>query len=284
MSEYSTIAVSKQDGITTVRFNRPEKRNAMNPTLHREMYDALSELQYDPETRVLVVTGDKQSFCAGQDMKETFYELRDDPRARDEVSRLSTAWRDEKLRFFPHPTIAAIRGWCLGGGVDVACAADIAIAAQDAKFGLPEINHGGFPGGLTTKTLQELVLPRQALFYLLTGRTFDGQTAAAIGLVTMAVPEGQLDATVLEIAEELKQKEPHALRAAKEAFKAVMPHVGYDDAHFWVEAKAGHLRSLQEPNRREESLEQFLEKRYKPATEAVRLTAGRIKSPPGRRR
>ena len=272
MSEYSTIAVGKRDGVTTVRFNRPEKRNAMSPTMHREMYDALSELQYDPETLVLVITGDEQAFCAGQDMKEFFHELKDDPRARDETSRLALAWRDEKLRFFPHPTIAAIRGWCLGGGVDVACATDIAIAANDAKFGLPEINHGGFPGGLTTKTFQELVLPRQALFYLLTGRTFDGKTAAEIGLVTTSVPGDRLDATVAEIAEELKQKEPNALRAAKEAFKAVMPHVSYDDAHHWVEAKAGHLRSLQGPKRRQESIEQFLDKRYKPANEAAKLS------------
>lgn len=271
MSVYSTILVQKADGITTLRFNRPDKRNAMSPLLHREMYDALTELRYDAETRVLVITGDKEAFSAGQDMKETFLELKDDPRARDETSRLALAWRDEKLRYFPRPTIAAIRGWCLGGGVDVACAADIAIAASDAQFGLPEINHGGFPGGLTTKTFQELVLPRQALFYLLTGRTFSGQKAADIGLVTMAVPEEELDAVVLEIANELKQKEPQALRACKEAFKAVMPHVGYDDAHFWVEAKAGQLRSLQKPSRRQESIQQFLDKRYKPAAEPMHL-------------
>ena len=105
---------------------------------------------------MLVITGNRESFCAGQDMKEFFHELRDDPRARDEAQRLALAWRDERLRFFPHPTIAAVSGWCLGGGVDVVCAADIAIAADDATFGLPEINHGGFPGGLTTKTSRRL--------------------------------------------------------------------------------------------------------------------------------
>ncbi len=272
MSDYSTIVVEKNEGVTMVRFNRPEKRNAMSPRLHREMYDALSELQFDPDTLVLVITGNKESFCAGQDMKEFFLELEDDPRARDEAQRLALAWRDERLRFFPHPTIAAVSGWCLGGGVDVVCAADIAIAANDATFGLPEINHGGFPGGLTTKTFQEIVLPRQALYYLMTGRTFNGQTAAEIGLVTMAVPGDELEAKVLEVAEELKKKEPNALRACKEAFKAVLPHVSYDDAHFWIEAKAGHLRSLQKPGRRQESIEQFLEKRYKPATEPAQFS------------
>src|SRR5713226_2597101 len=272
MSDYSTIVVEKNEGVTTVRFNRPEKRNAMSPRLHREMYDALSELQFDPDTLVLVITGNKESFCAGQDMKEFFLELEDDPRARDEAQRLALGWRDERLRFFPHPTIAAVSGWCLGGGVDVVCAADIAIAANDATFGLPEINHGGFPGGLTTKTFQEIVLPRQALYYLMTGRTFNGQTAAEIGLVTMAVPGDELEAKVLEVAEELKKKEPNALRACKEAFKAVLPHLSDDDAHFWIEAKAGHLRSLQKPGRRQESIEQFLEKRYKPATEPAQFS------------
>ena len=266
MSDYSTILVEKREGVTTVRFNRPEKRNAMSPTLHREMYDALSDLQFDAGTQVLVIAGNPECFSAGQDMKEFFRDLTD-PRAREETRRLALAWRDEKLRYFPHPTIAAVSGWCLGGGVDVACAADIAIAAQDATFGLPEINHGGFPGGLTTKTFQELVLPRQALFYLMTGRTFSGQTAADIGLVTMAVPGAELDATVLEIAGELKQKDPHALRACKEAFKAVMPHVGYEDALFWVEAKSGELRALQGPDRRRTSIDRFLDKSYKPASE-----------------
>ena len=270
MSDYSTIVVEKRAGVTTLRFNRPEKRNAMSPTMHREMYDALSELQFDADTQVLVITGAPDCFSAGQDMKEFFRDLTE-PRAREETRRLALAWRDEKLRYFPRPTIAAISGWCLGGGVDVACAADIAIAAQDATFGLPEINHGGFPGGLTTKTFQELVLPRQALFYLMTGRTFSGQTAAEIGLVTMAVPRGELDAAVLEIANELKQKDPHALRACKEAFKAVMPHVGYDDAHFWVEAKSGELRSLQGPERRRVSIDRFLDKSYKPAEGPVPL-------------
>lgn len=271
MTEYSTILVHKHEGVTTIRFNRPEKRNAMSPRLHREMYDALADLQFDSDTRVLVITGDERAFCAGQDMKEFFLELKDDPRGREEARRLALAWRDEKLRFFPKPTIAAIRGWCLGGGVDVACAADIAIAADDAMFGLPEINHGGFPGGLTTKTFQELVLPRQALFYLLTGRTFSGRKAAEIGLVTMSVPAAELDAAVLDVAGELKQKEPSALQACKEAYKAVMPHVSYDDAYFWVEAKAGQLQSLQRPDRQQDSIEQFLQKRYKPAAESAQF-------------
>ena len=143
--EYKTIAIDKADGVTTIRFNRPDKRNAMNPQMHREMYDALTELHTDDETRVLVITGNGEAFCAGQDLKEYFYELKDDRRGREEIRRISHAWRHEKLRFFPKPTIAAINGWCFGGAFTVVASVDIAIASDEATFGLSEINFGNIP-------------------------------------------------------------------------------------------------------------------------------------------
>jgi feruloyl-CoA hydratase/lyase len=155
--DYSTILIEKNDGITTLKFNRPEKRNAMSPQLHREMYDALSELQFDDETRVLVITGNGDAFCAGQDLKQYFYELKDDRRAREEIRRISHAWRHEKLNMFPKPTIAAINGWCFGGAFTVVCSSDIAITAEEAVFGLSEVNFNQIPGGLVTKVVQEIV-------------------------------------------------------------------------------------------------------------------------------
>src|ERR687890_588251 len=106
MAEYQTLLVDKNEGVTTITLNRPEKRNAMSPQLHRDMYDALTDLETDDETRVLVITGNGDAFCAGQDLKEYFYEVRDNRRAREENRRISHAWRHEKLRFFPRPTIA----------------------------------------------------------------------------------------------------------------------------------------------------------------------------------
>lgn len=265
MSDYETILIDKTDGITTIRFNRPEKRNAMSPKLHREMLHALTELEFDPETRVLVITGQGESFCAGQDLKEYFYELKDDKRGREEIRRVSHAWRHEKLRFFPRPTIAAINGWCFGGAFTVVCSVDIAITVDEATFGLSEINFGNIPGGLVTKVVQEVVQPRQALYYILTGDTFTGPQAATMGLVTMSVPKAQLDAKVHEVATKLLQKDPHALRACKEAFKAVSPSVSYEDAWYWLSARSDQLSLQQKDNNwMDAGIGQFIQKNYKP--------------------
>ena len=264
MAEYSTILVDKQDGVTTIRLNRPEKRNAMSPQLHRDMYDALSDLETDDTTSVLILTGNGGAFCAGQDLKEYFYEFRDDRRGREENRRISHAWRHEKLRFFPRPTIAAINGYCFGGAFTIVASCDIAIAAEDATFGLSEINFGHIPGGLVTKVVQEVVQPRQALYYIMTGDPFDGRRAAEIGLVTMAVPRAELETRVQELAAKLKQKDPIALRACKEAFKAVSPAVSYEDAWHWLSAKSDQLTYLQKSRGLQDGIEGFLRKEYKP--------------------
>ncbi len=271
MSEYSTILIEQHDGITTIRLNRPEKKNAMSPRLHREMHRALSELAFDEATRVLVITGSGDSFCAGQDMKEYFYELKDDRRAREEIRQISHAWRHQKLRFFPKPTIAAVNGWCFGGAFTIVASVDIAIAAEDAIFGLSEINFGNLPGGLVTKVVQEIVQPRQALYYILTGDTFNGRKAAEIGLVTMAVPRAELEEKVAEVARKLIQKDPAALRACKEAFKAVTPWVSHEDAWYWLSAKVDQLSYQQKNAWVEQGIGKFLQGEYKPGLGTTKL-------------
>jgi trans-feruloyl-CoA hydratase/vanillin synthase len=270
VNHYQTILVEKQDGITTVRFNRPEKRNAMNVQMHREMHDVLSELEFDEETQVLVLTGQGESFCAGQDLKDYFYDLRDNYRARQEIQRISHAWRYEKLRYFPRPTIAAINGYCFGGAFTPVVSVDIAIAADEATFGLSEVNFGQIPAGIVTKAVQEVVLPRQALYYIMTGEPFDGRKAEAIGLVTMSVPRAELDARVLQVAKLLQTKDPEALRACKEAFKAVTPNVGYEDARLWLAAKTDQVTFRQKKsNWMEHGIGQFVKKAYKPGLGAA---------------
>ena len=261
---YQTVKVEREEGIAWVTLNRPEKRNAMSPQLHRDMYDALSDLETDDTTSVLILTGNGGAFCAGQDLKEYFYEFRDDRRGREENRRISHAWRHEKLRFFPRPTIAAINGYCFGGAFTIVASCDIAIAAEDATFGLSEINFGHIPGGLVTKVVQEVVQPRQALYYIMTGDPFDGRRAAEIGLVTMAVPRAELETRVQELAAKLKQKDPIALRACKEAFKAVSPAVSYEDAWHWLSAKSDQLTYLQKSRGLQDGIEGFLRKEYKP--------------------
>src|SRR5262245_35701488 len=113
---YETVKVEREPNrITWVTLNRPEKRNAMNPTMHREMVAVLDELEFDDQTRVVVLTGAGDSFCAGQDLKEYFRELDNSPRAKRQAQRDSQEWRWYKLYTFAKPTIAMVNGHCFGG-------------------------------------------------------------------------------------------------------------------------------------------------------------------------
>src|ERR1041384_489592 len=148
---YETLLVTKENGITTVVFNRPEKRNAMSPQLHNEMFELLTALRYDKDTRVVVLTGAGENFCAGQDLKQYSLEMENQSeRVRDEVREKVRRWRGQMLRTLPQPVIARITGWCLGGALTVVAGCDVAIAAEEALFGLPEGNFGHFSAGDTT--------------------------------------------------------------------------------------------------------------------------------------
>ena len=198
---YETVKIEKADGVALVSLNRPAKKNAMNPQLHADMTDALEELRYDDEARVLVITGAGDAFCAGMDLKEVFHALKDDPVRYDKVIRQATEWRGRTLRYFPKPTIAMVNGYCFGGAFSIVEGCDLAIAAEEASFGLSEINFKGFPGGAVSKSLANLLRPRDALFYGLTGRRFDGKTAATMGFVNFAVPLSKLkDETLADVA------------------------------------------------------------------------------------
>lgn len=267
---YETVAVEKNEGITTLKFNRPEKKNAMSPTLHREMHDAVKKLSYDPETDVLIVTGSGDSFSAGQDLKEYFYELKDSPLERQEIRRISHEWRHQMLYNFPKPTIAAINGWCFGGAFTVVASCDIAIAAYEAKFGLSEINFGNIPGGLVAKIVADLVVPRQALYYVLTGDSFDGKRSAEIGFTTMAVPLSELDQRTAEIANKLREKDAHALRACKEAFKGVdLKSMHHEEAWYWLSSKVDQLTHHQQGGWIEEGIGRFMNGEYRPGVESM---------------
>lgn len=267
---YQTIVVEREAGITTVAFNRPEKRNAMSPTLHREMYDALTKLAADDETEVLLLTGRGESFSAGQDLKEYFYELKDSPKERESIRYVSHAWRHQILYHFPKPTIAAVNGWCFGGAFTAVASCDIAIAAEEAIFGLSEINFGNIPGGLVSRVVAELMLPRQALYYVLTGDQFDGRRAAEIGLVTMAVPRAELMDKALEVARKLQVKDKLALRACKEVFKQVdLRGLDFEAAYHWLSAKGDQLTYRQKGAWIEQGIGKFLNKEYRPGVEAM---------------
>src|SRR5215475_9256753 len=185
---YQTVLVEKSEGVALVTLNRPEKKNAMSPQLHEDMTAVLEDLRYDPEARVLVITGAGDTFCAGMDLKEVFHALKDQPARYDKVLRLATEWRGRTLRYYPKPTIAMVNGYCFGGAFSIVEGCDLAIAAEEATFGLSEINFKLFPGGSVSKSLANLMRPRDALWYGMTGEPFNGIVAAQIGFVNRAVP------------------------------------------------------------------------------------------------
>ncbi len=266
-SSYQTIKIEKEDGITWLYFNRPKKRKAMNPQLHYEMYEAVTELETDDETEVLVLTGAGDSWSAGMDLKEYFRELDNKPKERRRASWTARQWRWDKLRMFPKPSIAMVNGFCFGGAFMPLIACDLAIASEDAIFGLSEINWGILPGGLVTKVLDEVLCSRDALFYIMTGDSFDGRKASEIRLVNYAVPKEKLRDETIALAEKLKEKNPTTLRCAKQAYKTVRT-MDFDQAGDYLAAKLFEMRFTDKEGGRAEGLKQFLDdKSYRPGLE-----------------
>jgi feruloyl-CoA hydratase/lyase len=260
--DYQTIKVETKDQVTTITFNRPERRNAMNPRMHMEMVDALTMLESDDDCRVLVLTGAGESFCAGQDLKEYFYDIDNDPAARAKARRAAETWRSHLLRLFPKPTIAAVNGFCFGGAFTTVANSDFAIASDKATFGLSEINFGKIPGGHVTKIISELMHPRDAMYYIMTGKPFDAKKAAEIKFVTMAVPHDRLWPEVNELADVLKGKNPAVLRAAKEAYRYITD-MNWEEAGAWLSAKSKEL-DYATGKTWKTGVEQFKAKKYQP--------------------
>ena len=217
--QFETLLIDKKDEVALITLNRPAKRNAMSPQLHRDMTAALEQLRDDPGTKVLVITGAGDVFCAGMDLKEFFVALKDKPAEYEAVWKLAVEWRSRTLRYYPKPVIAMINGFCLGGGCELAMSCDLRIASEKARFGQPEINLGIIPGGGGTQRLTHLVGESRAMELILTGEMIDAQTALQIGLVSRVFPADQLEAETMKIAEKMAEKSPIALRMAKEAVK-----------------------------------------------------------------
>jgi len=269
--QWSCVDVEISDGLAWVTLNRPEKRNAMNPTLNAEMLDVLAAIDAEPEAAVLILTGAGDAFSAGMDLKEYFREVDEQPDwVQRRVRRESTGWQWRALRNYPKPTIAMVNGWCFGGAFTPLVACDLAVAADEATFGLSEINWGIPPGGNVSRALAETVGTRDALMYIMTGRTFDGRRAAEMGLVNESVPLAQLRATVTELADELKAKNPVVLRAAKLGFKHCL-EMSWDAAEDYLYAKLEQSQFLDQERGREAGLQQFLDdKSIKPGLQTYR--------------
>jgi trans-feruloyl-CoA hydratase/vanillin synthase len=223
----------------------------------------LEDLRYDDEARVLVLAGAGKAFCAGMDLKQFFIELNDNRPEYDRILRLALEWRGRTLRYYPKPTIAMIHGYCFGGAFSIVEGCDLAIAAEDTTFGLSEINFGMFPGGTVSKSMANLMRPRDALWYGMLGRTFTGTTAQQMGFINLAVPAAQLEAETMKVAAELVTKDPIALRCVKEAYRYSL-EMPWEAAMGLSSAKESEVAYLQNDAWKKTGIGDFLKGKYKP--------------------
>lgn len=262
--KYETIKIEREGGITFVIFNRPDQRNAMSPQLHMDMQDALEDLAIDPKTEVLVITGAGKAFSAGQDIKLYFRGTATDPAARHKARLASNNWRWQQLSKFPKPTIAMVNGFCFGGAFTQVSACDFAIAADDATFGLSEVNWGILPGGIVAWNVSQIMNYRNAIYYAVTGEPFDGKRAVEIGFVNKSVPKSKLKAEVVKLAQLLMKKSPAAMRYTKECVRAVR-FMNEPEAADYLNAKSDALKYNDKEKGREHGMKQFLDdKTYRP--------------------
>jgi feruloyl-CoA hydratase/lyase len=271
---YHNVAVEVADGIAWVSLDRPDKRNAMSPALNEEMTEVLVRLEADDRARVVVLTGSGEAFSAGMDLQEYFREVDDaHPSVQIRVRRVNAEWQWKHLMNYSKPTIAMVNGWCFGGAFTPLVACDLAIAADEATFGLSEVNWGIPPGGVVSRALAETVGTRDALYYIMTGSTFGGKRAAEMGLVNFSVPLAGLRAAVIELADSLKAKNPVVLRAAKQGFRVsrLMP---WDHAEDYLYAKLEQSQFLDRERGRQAGLQQFLDdKSFRPGLGAYERPA-----------
>jgi trans-feruloyl-CoA hydratase/vanillin synthase len=249
-----------------ILLNRPEKKNAMGLAMHRSMTEAVRRLRAREDVKVVVLTGAGDSFCAGMDLRECFFEPFDDPAEFQRRSDLALGWF-ASFRTLPAITVARVNGWCFGGGVELVGLCDLAVARDDATFGLSEVNFGTLPGGGTLWAVAQHVGRKRAMELMTTGVPFDGSAAAAYGLVNRAVPAAELDTAVEALVAAVAGKSVHALRAIKSAYDRVV-RLPFDDGAAWEMAKTHELSYLSGADWVREGVGQFRAGAYRPGLEA----------------
>lgn len=211
--EFKNTLYEKRDGIATITINRPATLNALDEEIFLEILSRLEDAEKDENVRVVVITGaGEKAFCAGLDLETV--------KGINPINAWETTRRGQKLTLaieeLGKPVIAAINGYALGGGLELAMACDIRIASENARVGQPEVNVGLIPGLGGTQRLPRLVGKGIAKELVFTGKMIDAKTAERIGLVNMVVPPERLKSAVEELAKEIMSKPPIAIKLAKE--------------------------------------------------------------------
>ena len=208
---YEFIITEVHGQVGLVRLNRPKALNALSSGLRRELMDALDAFDADPSIGAIVITGDERAFAAGADIKEMAEASAVDMLQKDNISTFD---RIQKVR---KPMIAAVSGWCLGGGNELAMSCDMVVASETARFGQPEINLGVIPGAGGTQRLTRAVGKAIAMEMVLNNRTLTAPEALQYGLVNRVVPVERYLEEALGLATEIAARAPLAVRLGKEA-------------------------------------------------------------------
>ena len=204
------------EGVVLLRINRPEARNALNLEVRKLLAKYLAELGEDTTTRAIVLTGNDKSFAAGADIKE-MAEAGTIEMLQRGVHKL---WR--AIASCPKPVIAAVSGYALGGGCELAMTCDIIVAGESARFGQPEVNIGIIPGGGGTQRLTRAIGKYKAMKYILTGELFSAKEALDMGLISEMVPDPEVEGRAIDLARQIAVLPPLAIQLAKEAVLAGM--------------------------------------------------------------
>ena len=218
MNAFDTIVYHKVQGIANISLNRPNVLNAYNIRMRDDLYQVLEAVRDDPEVQVVILSGEGRAFCPGADITEF-------GTAPSQVVARQVRWERDVwglMLDIPKPIIAAIHGYCLGSGVEIALLCDLRVASEDAVFGMPEVGLGMLPAAGGTQTLPRVLGVPRSLDFLLTGRRLSATEALEIGLVGRVVAKEALDEHVQKLAQALLSLPQATLRAAKEAVRRGM--------------------------------------------------------------
>lgn len=220
MSDFNTLKLETQNGITTLTLNRPERLNALTVEMGRELNEAIEQVRGDLESRVLVLTGAGRAFCAGEDVKERPADSKGTKEQQTPLSKLARgpggAMRfADSLRTMNKPTIAAVNGYAVGQGLSIALACDIRIASTDAGFGAIWTRRGIPPESSGAYLLTQLVGPARACELIFQGKIVDAQEAEAIGLINQCVTTERLQETTYDMARNMADGPPIAIGISK---------------------------------------------------------------------
>jgi enoyl-CoA hydratase len=251
---YQDLVYEKEGAVSIVQLNRPQKKNSLNTSLRRELETLFKQIAADHSQRVVILTGGEEIFCAGADIAEI-----------NEATTAEAAYKHsrefqllfDQIEALPQPAIAAVSGYALGGGFELALACDFRIASETAKLGVPEIKIGAFPAGGGTQRLPRLIGAAKAKEMILTGDPIDAATALALGVVMKVVPKEKM----LDEAKAFAAKLSALPRLAMEASKMLINRGLEMDLSAALEMEARCLGTLAKTHDLDEGTRAFLEKR-----------------------